>query len=51
MVTAADTLGTVPEGMFRHRIMVPFFLSGPCKVVRVAAAGNYRITDTIAESV
>jgi len=48
-VTAADTLGTVPEGMFRHRIMVPFFLSGPCKVVRVAAAGNYRITDTIAE--
>lgn len=48
-VTAADTLGTVPEGIFRHRIMVPFFLSGPRKVIRIAAAGNYRINDAIAE--
>jgi V/A-type H+-transporting ATPase subunit A len=48
-VMAADTLGTVPEGIFRHRIMVPFFMGGAFKVVRVAAAGNYRVNDTIAE--
>jgi len=48
-VMAADTLGTVPEGIFRHRIMVPFFLSGAYKVVHIAAAGNYRINDRIAE--
>jgi V/A-type H+-transporting ATPase subunit A len=48
-VAAADTLGTVPEGIFRHRIMVPFYLSGPLKVVSVAVAGNYRVNDTIAE--
>ncbi len=48
-VAAADTLGTVPEGIFRHRIMVPFFLGGQLKVVSIAAAGNYRINDTIAE--
>jgi len=48
-VMAADTLGTVPEGIFRHRIMVPFYMSGPFKVIRIAPAGNYRINDTIAE--
>ncbi len=48
-VAAADTLGTVPEGIFRHRIMVPFHMSGSFKVVTIAPAGNYRITDTIAE--
>jgi len=48
-VTAADTLGTVPEGIFRHRIMVPFFMTGFYEVVSVSAAGQYRINDTIAE--
>ncbi len=48
-VTCGDTLGTVPEGIFSHRIMVPFHLSGPLKVVTIAAAGNYTINDTIAE--
>ena len=36
-VQAGDTLGTVPEGMFQHRIMVPFSWEGAWKVVRVAA--------------
>lgn len=48
-VTAADTLGTVPEGIFKHRIMVPFYMTGPMKVVSVSEAGNYRITDPVAE--
>ena len=48
-VAAADTLGTVPEGIFSHRIMVPFHRHGTLKVVTIAPAGNYRILDTIAE--
>jgi V/A-type H+-transporting ATPase subunit A len=48
-VAAADTLGTVPEGIFSHRIMVPFYMRGFLKIVKIASAGNYRINDTIAE--
>jgi len=48
-VMAADTLGTVPEGIFRHRIMVPFYMKGSLKVVKISPAGAYRISDTIAE--
>jgi V/A-type H+-transporting ATPase subunit A len=48
-VTAADTLGTVPEGIFSHHIMVPFYMSKALKVVSTTPAGNYRINDTVAE--
>jgi V/A-type H+-transporting ATPase subunit A len=48
-VTAADTLGTVPEGIFSHRIMVPFFMRGSLKVATIVPAGDYTINDTIAE--
>jgi V/A-type H+-transporting ATPase subunit A len=44
----AETLGTVPEGIFHHRIMVPFALTGSYTVQSIAAAGNYRIEDPIA---
>jgi V/A-type H+-transporting ATPase subunit A len=49
VVERADTLGTVPEGAFTHRIMVPFGLYGSYKVAKISAAGSYKITDTIAE--
>jgi V/A-type H+-transporting ATPase subunit A len=48
-VTAGDTLGTVPEGIFSHRIMVPFHLRESLKVVKIAPAGDYRIQDSVAE--
>ena len=48
-VTAGETLGSVPEGMFEHRIMVPFLLLGTYTVEVVAAAGSYAVTDTIAK--
>lgn len=48
-VSAGDTLGTVPEGIFSHRIMVPFAWRSRFKVTRIAAAGPYRVTDEIAE--
>jgi V/A-type H+/Na+-transporting ATPase subunit A len=47
-VTAGETLGTVPEKIFEHRIMVPFALRGRYKVTRIADAGPYKIEDAIA---
>ncbi|MDR3302145.1 MAG: V-type ATP synthase subunit A [Spirochaetaceae bacterium] len=48
-VQRGDTLGTVPEGVHTHRIMVPFNMLKSYKVKSVAAAGNYKIHDKIAE--
>jgi len=48
-VERADTLGTVPEGAFTHRVMVPFTLYGNYTVASVKPAGSYKIHDTIAE--
>jgi V/A-type H+-transporting ATPase subunit A len=47
-VTAGETLGSVPEGIFEHRIMVPFLLAGTYTVEQVADAGTYTVADTIA---
>jgi len=48
-VERADTLGTVPEGSFTHRIMVPFNLYGSYTVSWIKPAGSYNIRETIAE--
>lgn len=48
-VSAGETLGTVPEGIFEHRIMVPFILSGTYSIEEISPAGSYTITDTIAK--
>jgi V/A-type H+-transporting ATPase subunit A len=48
-VERADTLGTVPEGSFTHRIMVPFGLLGTYVVSSIKEAGSYTIRDVIAE--
>jgi len=48
-VTAGDTLGSVPEGIFEHRIMVPFRLAGKYTVEEVTAAGNYNVDQEIAK--
>ncbi len=48
-VTGGDVLGTVPEGIFEHCIMVPFWMTAKYEVVSVAAPGSYTITDTVAE--
>ncbi|MBN1647417.1 MAG: V-type ATP synthase subunit A [Spirochaetales bacterium] len=47
-VRAGDTIGTVPEGIFKHRIMVPFQFTQEHEIVSIAAAGNYTIRDEIA---
>ncbi|MDR0455631.1 MAG: V-type ATP synthase subunit A [Treponema sp.] len=48
-VERADTLGTVPEGAFTHRIMVPFNLYGSYKVAKIKPAGKCKLRDVIAE--
>lgn len=45
---AGEAIGSVPEGIFEHRIMVPFNLKGRQTVKSVVSAGDYTITDVIA---
>jgi V/A-type H+-transporting ATPase subunit A len=48
VVAAGDCLGTVPEGIFEHRIMAPFALRGACTVASVADPGAYNGQDVVA---
>ena len=48
MVEAGDTLGTVPEGVFQHRVMVPFHLRGRWRVADLAGSGDFRVHDPVA---
>ncbi|HEQ71296.1 MAG TPA: V-type ATP synthase subunit A [Spirochaetia bacterium] len=48
-VERADTLGTVPEGIFTHRIMVPFNMYETYTVSWIAEPGTYGVRDKIAE--
>jgi V/A-type H+/Na+-transporting ATPase subunit A len=47
-VAAGQTLGTVPEGIFEHHIMVPFGWRGSYTVQQVAGEGSYTIADEMA---
>jgi len=47
-VTGGSVLGTVPEGIFKHKIMVPFGLNDEYIVERIAPIGEYKIHDIIA---
>jgi len=47
-VGAGDTLGTVPEGLFTHQVMVPFSWKGKLTVEKVTPAGEYSIEQEIA---
>ena len=48
---AGETLGTVPEGIFEHRIMAPFGLAGALRVSELAAAGSYSVDHVVARLV
>ena len=47
-VLAGSVIGTVPEGIFSHKIMVPFLLLGTWTVVSIKEKGKYHAKDTIA---
>ncbi len=47
-LTAGEELGSVPEGIFRHRVMVPFALPGFCTVEEIVPAGDYTVGQRVA---
>ncbi|MBN2450008.1 MAG: V-type ATP synthase subunit A [Lentisphaeria bacterium] len=47
-VRAGEAVGTVPEGIFEHRIMVPFSWQGEWTLKTVTEAGPLTIRDTVA---
>jgi V/A-type H+-transporting ATPase subunit A len=47
-VEKADILGTVPEGPFKHAIMVPFYLMDNYTIKSIKPAGSYLLSDVIA---
>jgi len=46
--TAGETIGVVPEGLFEHRIMVPFGWREAWTVEEIADQGEYRVEDVVA---
>lgn len=47
-VRAGDSIGTVPEGMFQHRIMVPFDWTGLWQVIWMAPASYLTVDNAVA---
>ncbi len=47
-VLRGDAIGSVPEGPFTHKILVPFDLLGMYTVKKVTPAGSYTIEDVMA---
>ena len=48
-VVAGDSFGSVPEGIFTHRIMVPFSLQGEWMIKSIKEKGKYKSHDTICQ--
>jgi V/A-type H+-transporting ATPase subunit A len=49
-IRAGNVLGTVPEGIFTHKVFVPFDFIGSARVKKVASKGSYTVAQTIAEA-
>lgn len=47
-VYKGSPVGWVPEGIFKHKIMLPFDLNGEYTVESVVKEGDYPITETVA---
>lgn len=47
---AGDTIGSVPEGIFTHRIMLPFAWAGEWDITWTAEAGAYNIDTVVAKA-
>ena len=48
VVVAGDTIGTIPEGMFEHCVMVPFNVRGKWTVESLTPAGEYTVEQVVA---
>ncbi|MBQ9368714.1 MAG: V-type ATP synthase subunit A [Victivallales bacterium] len=50
VLKAGDTVGTVPEGIFDHRIMVPFAWPGEWTITEIIGDGNFNVTTVVAKA-
>jgi len=48
VIRVGESIGTVPEGPFTHKIFIPFFLLGSYTVKSIVNKGNYTVKETIA---
>ena len=48
MVRAGDAIGVVREGIFNHKIMVPFQMPGRYQVTEISQAGSYTVHEQVA---
>lgn len=48
VVEAGDVLGTVPEGIFTHKIFVPFNFIGRGKIKQMTGPGSYTVDQVVA---
>lgn len=51
IVVSGDTLGIVPEGLYEHKIMVPFNLEGKWEIKEISSIGDYTVDQIIAKIV
>ncbi|MDY7033997.1 MAG: V-type ATP synthase subunit A [Thermodesulfobacteriota bacterium] len=47
MVRAGDAVGVVQEGIFNHKIMVPFQMQGRYQITEISQAGAYAVNEQI----
>ena len=50
ILRASDTVGTVPEGIFKHRIMLPFSWTGDWTIIWTIEPGDYTIDTVVAKA-
>jgi V/A-type H+-transporting ATPase subunit A len=50
VLEAGDLIGTVPEGIFTHSIMLPFALKGKWTISWTKEAGSYNIDEVVAKA-
>ncbi|KJJ84506.1 V-type sodium ATP synthase subunit A [Candidatus Omnitrophus magneticus] len=48
IVSRGDVLGFVPEGIFKHKIMVPFNFTEEYEIKKISAKGRYAVKEEIA---
>ncbi|MFH1995628.1 MAG: V-type ATP synthase subunit A [Candidatus Omnitrophota bacterium] len=48
IVKGGSFLGQVPEGIFKHKIMAPFYFKGELTVENIVTKGTYAVSHTIA---
>ena len=48
-LNASDRIGHVPEGIFKHYIMLPFSFRETWELVEIAPAGSYKLSDVVAK--